>query len=960
MNGKKKKGPLSCINGVKGAISLFMAVLMTPFLSIALLLVETGRYNSAVSLLDEAMGVSAVSTLANYDQYLKDRWGLLAFNQEHDLEDMYTSYLEVNTDTITTIDLSNTTASGIYPLSDTEVLKSQIMEYSKLNAPTKLGTELAATLNDVFQFTEKIKSSIKAIEDVSSLLGSGAEVLDGAITLTESSEKMAESARKLDGLKTEYENKYVAFESEVNTLIGYLQEKASIEAQLRQKRDELNRLHQELSELLNEEATTPTETTDPSETTEPTETTAPTEATEPPEESEEVKAKRAEIDRVEQEISDLNNSLTLVNRNISSGITAAKTAQTEYATVLTTIADELQNFRELASAAQEAMQNVQQNILSAAGTLTQIISDLEANRTKLKEKEEDLEQFKKELETWEKEGHSLDDPSYIAGLEYKIALEEEVEALQRENAELERQAALYETANKGLGEMHDGMSTSFEDYSDATIGAVIESFRALCTKVQQLNVDGLTASSPLITRPEYRYLEVAGYINADEIDAYLKKQEDELKSGSLSALLDGLVAVYNSIMGLSVFFEDKLDAYIDLSYYEEEFGGLPGGTDNSGEALGLVTSLGSLIGSAVTFQSHLMQLKLLDLLTDAKKIVTDAIKFVESLISFTYTILTNIAELVTGLDRWYLGTYCSYNLACREDFDNATGEISITTMNGTRVGEDSFPKAATRINVPVFGELYKLIETITTAMNKTGSDRTFSGAEVEYILFGSTSEVANQLYTFAVIYLLRVLLCIPSISANAEVQAMAAAATLGYPVVMALYYFLEPLVQTVLLANGKPQDLISKTVYLSPSGLPSLLKELVAFCDFTTKQEEELRDKMIGAFSKSQGDYDYQKKLFEYEGVSLDTSSLSLSYRDYCLFWMLLTVSKDAMLNRLSNLIQMETLYYYEQQGASYTFDLKQCPTFIHAQTDVSVVQIMPTLISSDLFSIQREQFRGY
>ena len=92
MNGKKKKGPLSCINGVKGAISLFMAVLMTPFLSIALLLVETGRYNSAVSLLDEAMGVSAVSTLANYDEYLKDRWGLLAFNQEHDLEDMYTAY----------------------------------------------------------------------------------------------------------------------------------------------------------------------------------------------------------------------------------------------------------------------------------------------------------------------------------------------------------------------------------------------------------------------------------------------------------------------------------------------------------------------------------------------------------------------------------------------------------------------------------------------------------------------------------------------------------------------------------------------------------------------------------------------------------------------------------------------------------------------------------------------------
>jgi hypothetical protein len=78
---QKKKKPLSCINGVKGAISLFMPLLMTPFLTIAVLLVEAGRYNSAVSLLDEALGVSSMSTLANYDDYLQEHFDKNYFRQ---------------------------------------------------------------------------------------------------------------------------------------------------------------------------------------------------------------------------------------------------------------------------------------------------------------------------------------------------------------------------------------------------------------------------------------------------------------------------------------------------------------------------------------------------------------------------------------------------------------------------------------------------------------------------------------------------------------------------------------------------------------------------------------------------------------------------------------------------------------------------------------------------------------
>ena len=92
----KLLNPMRYINGVKGTIALFLAVLMTPFLTIAMLLVEMGRYNSAVSILDETLGVSSVSVLAEYDQYLQNRWGLLAVGQENDINTLYTSNVDIN------------------------------------------------------------------------------------------------------------------------------------------------------------------------------------------------------------------------------------------------------------------------------------------------------------------------------------------------------------------------------------------------------------------------------------------------------------------------------------------------------------------------------------------------------------------------------------------------------------------------------------------------------------------------------------------------------------------------------------------------------------------------------------------------------------------------------------------------------------------------------------------------
>ena len=121
---------------------------------------------------------------------------------------------------------------------------------------------------------------------------------------------------------------------------------------------------------------------------------------------------------------------------------------------------------------------------------------------------------------------------------------------------------------------------------------------------------------------------------------------------------------------------------------------------------------------------------------------------------------------------------------------------------------------------------------------------------------------------------------------------------------------------------------------------------------------------MIEVCAGSEDNFNYQMTQLENDpGYTAQTSKKSLfnlSYRDYCLIWMLITVQEDAMLARLQNLVQMETLYYYTQKKASFTFDLRDSFTYLDATVKVDINQVMPSLLDSALFTVERQQYRGY
>ena len=169
----------------------------------------------------------------------------------------------------------------------------------------------------------------------------------------------------------------------------------------------------------------------------------------------------------------------------------------------------------------------------------------------------------------------------------------------------------------------------------------------------------------------------------------------------------------------------------------------------------------------------------MSLLNEIKNLLVSINKFYTDIINFMMDIINNIRNLFTGYGQIYTSMYMAYNLPCRTT-------LSGKTMTGYSYGSIGLPDQGPLVNAPIIGNIAALANQIDAIRNGTGDDYTFSGAELEYILFGSTNEIANQLYVFTAIYLLRMVLDLGPICTSVDVQAMAAAATIGYGVVMAL------------------------------------------------------------------------------------------------------------------------------------------------------------------------------
>lgn len=188
----------------KGAISIFLVIVLLPMLTVASVFVDMSRINLANSMAESAGDLTLNTALTNYDAQLKNLYGLFATSQSMDelmesLEDYYRDsivsagvdsasaddyvgqimdYLKTNTgdDDLMNIELTGFEVSVPEGgnLANPAILKSQIVEFMKYRAPLSLGTgflDALSTMKDLSKQTQLVEDKNQFYEEHQDLLG---------------------------------------------------------------------------------------------------------------------------------------------------------------------------------------------------------------------------------------------------------------------------------------------------------------------------------------------------------------------------------------------------------------------------------------------------------------------------------------------------------------------------------------------------------------------------------------------------------------------------------------------------------------------------------------------------------------------------------------------------------------------------------------------------------------------
>ena len=217
----KKRTKEMLIKRTEGIISILLVLLLVPFYSVAAILAEAGRFQNAYRGLDNAVGASEVSVLAQYDSYLMSRFGLLAINQNIDLTGQFDAYLKKQ-DTQDTrsfsTQLAGTKAEGVYPLADVAIMRQQIEELAKVLVPAKVIMDVGDFTNIVSQ----LESYSSTFSNVNKMLSSIESSLQGGL---DSYNAQKEAKKQMDTVVSstkKYKDDYPGFENAMTKLKEHL------------------------------------------------------------------------------------------------------------------------------------------------------------------------------------------------------------------------------------------------------------------------------------------------------------------------------------------------------------------------------------------------------------------------------------------------------------------------------------------------------------------------------------------------------------------------------------------------------------------------------------------------------------------------------------------------------------------------------------------------------------------
>lgn len=865
------------INGARGAISLLLAILLLPFFSLAAVLVEAGRYQSAAKTLDGVLGSASISTLSDYDKYLKERFGLLAVSQDKDLTNTLTGYVNNTKLTdLSSVDLDSITAEGMYPLADTTVLRRQILEYSKVLVPARVATD-GIGIDELVKKLEKATKMVPLLNTISS----GCNSVSAEADALEALEDARDAAKDVQSEISNYNSTFTQWQSKVQALADHL-------------------------------------------------------ATARPTDEDEAK----DWDDKKKDLAD-----------------EAEDARKDYEDAIGDLISDLDTLQSKVEGVVNAQAKAESSAVDFGLTVAESELQMQANSSDLSKEE------KKEMEEL-----------------------------------IKTNSAFHSAVNSGTADINSNIKDCLDSFDDQKLLNASAQLQADKSKVANFDTDAVTGTTRIETGT-YHTAEVSGLADADALDQLLDSSVDEVNQNGLFDFVSSMLAVMNTLFRTKTVFDPELNSRLDTDYYNSTYGGLPGEKDRGQAANALATGnaadeerskdyLAAIdpdydpndpYGTGSSLDTSTLELimrdlrdmmnaaedlkdsfgdftKLLDFFTALKDLVVAIGSLVVHTVQFLTEIVSRIAEIVLGAayERLLLNGYLVYNLPNRTTYDTGS---TLTDYKFSKIAYGEVP----------YGELYQfpggtlaaLIQAITNEGGVT--NKNFSGAELEYILWGFNSEIGNQSMQFFFLYMVRLLLNLPTLMTNQEVQSYISAAGPLAPLVAAIYIFGEPYADALILVNRGDVPLVKGTPYFTIKGLPKLASKFTSLPLSTNDLSGNIEKEAIKLEKDSGGGNDVA-------GGAIDI--LPMNYTEYCLLGLMIFGSEELCLQRLTTIIQAESTAYREQNrslsqvagGISKSFDIDESYTVIRAQAEGSLVQLLPvpSLSTNSVFRVDRVIYRGY
>ena len=969
----KRESAVFCryVNGTKGVISLFLALLMVPFVSVAGMLINAARINSAVSIFDEALCNASNSTLGTYDKFLHERFGLLAMSQntasmgqeytaQDFIQETFQFYMEQNLGVMSnTFFDAEVSATGIYPLSDTEVLRSQVLEYGNYTIPAKLVVD-GLSLDDILNTLTKKLGLVKSVVDT---LTAEAKMGSAMISCQESLDTLKTSITSCETAKSEYTTAYNEFRDSVtayNQLIDDLAEAieaadTEIETQkenIVQAEEDLEMqaelqpvLVKKLVELENEKDSKGNKVDNTEKIKEfiednETELEGYLMAKEALEDAEEAKA-QAETDR--------SDAVSQYNEEIATARTDVATKKATYESKIASLAGAVKSTGDATKSAQSSVSTL---VTSGVSVIKNVANTAhEAQKTGI---DQQIKDMKEEQKKAEQQG----DTAAVNSWSDKIK-DATVEKVKIENI------------GKVEGAYTGGLTTGVNSINQFANLDVVGAYQNIYTELISLrnnvrdNYKVETQNKKMSGTAAY-YLAVGQPMSVEDVETMQQNMAGELLGTTAIAFLKALASFVQALFKLQGAWDPSLSATINFGYYSDLIGGLPSKKNRADtstyslksefekedsrqsaenkEMLGEYSKDPSVYSDVNVFQEIIDTVQEdIDTICTCFDEITwkNCLKKLGEIGLAVADILYQIVRLVTNIRLYLAGLVYEKALVA--------GYLGYNTANRTTYNQLTYPLTESRFELPPTGSANEGIA--------------FYGAETEYIIGGSRDETTNQVTAFGWVYLIRLLFNLIYVSLNTEVGTIASqvgAATfgIGAVVVYVLYFLAEPLVDSLILVSRGDVPIIKTNIYLTPTGIVKLIEKFIDL-KMDEKQKQDIYADAAGMINKGFG----TELSMEYDPKKGDLGVVDKIGFDYTktLILAMMFGNEKTMLKRLSDIIQMEATQRAKKgQIDTYTFDLDKSYTYLRASGSFSANEFIKLSDKSGFVVKDQVVYRGY